>query len=827
MSITLIKDLVREIKSSFGRFFAIFAICFIGVAFFAGVTAASRDMKYSADKYYKEYNLFDYRLISTIGFDKSDVDAVRDNDGVKGVYPSYSTDVLSKNGTTQSVFKLMSLPEDTSDSNNDYINRIRLKEGRMPENSNECVLKYESIKNSELNIGDTLEFTRDDGDINNVLSNTTYTVVGFVYTPYYLSYELGASTIGNGTVSCIAFVNESSFRSNYYSDIYVTIDGADGYDSYSDEYFDYIGEYENTFKDISEVQIHSKMLDTSQYQWYVLDRNSHYSFADYENCADRMTNIAKVFPVFFFFVAALVCLTTMTRMIDEQRGVIGTYKALGYSKAAIAVKYILYAMIASLLGGIMGAILGMHLFPYVIYNTWNIVYQMPAISYDNQINLAAASVLSICGITTLATFLACYKELFATPSLLMRPKAPKNGKKILLEHISFIWKHMSFTAKVTARNIFRYKKRFIMTVVGISGCTALLLAGFGIRDSVSGLVTNQYSEILSYDYSAEYKPGTNKEEKDNAIDVMTQGNYVSEYCTISSEKAYAGTSEDVNENDDKSVTFMCFDDISLSEKFIKLRLRSNKETVHVSNDGVCISEKLSNDLNVKKGDYIYVRNLNGDIGKVKIDNIIEMYVNHYVFISQEYYNTIFGYNAELNTIIGKINGDAKIAQDEISKQLLDTPCIDSIAFFTGSIDKFNDMISSLDIITYVLLVSSGLLAFVVLYNLTNVNISERLREIATIKVLGFYNNEVAEYVYRENIFITIIGALVGLLLGVVLHDFIMKVIEMDGVMFGNYRSILSYILSFVITIIFSLMVNAVMYRKLKKIPMVESLKSVE
>ncbi|MDD3240470.1 MAG: ABC transporter permease [Lachnospira sp.] len=899
------KDLFREIKASFGRFFAIFAICLIGVAFFAGVTASSDDMKHSADQYYDRNNMMDIKLLSTVGFHENDIEAIRGIEGVDGVFAGHNMDAVTVVDHVQSTLKVMSLPDTNLDSSNtDYINQLRIKEGRLPQNNTECVVKYETTKGNLVEVGDTITLASDTSKpIEESLENPTLTVVGIVYTPYYLSYDMGTSTVGNGHIGFCVFVPNSAFLENYYTEVFATVEGAKKLNTYSDAYFKKVDRVIEDIKTMSRDKISSNidsikkefedekvkrrqeadeqirqnvidqltkqyqtfypgldvtdmiapyiesaynkavasfdftqvdeavdqamketLEDSDQWKWYGLSRKEIYSFRDYESSANRMAAIATVFPLFFFFVAGLVCLTTMTRMVDEQRELIGTYKALGYGKFAIAYKYMMYALIASVSGGIIGCMIGLRLFPTVVYNTWNIVYEMPKISYDSHWGLSIIAIASMVLVTVLATLYACVHELSAMPSMLMRPKAPKKGKKILLEHLPFVWKRFSFTMKVTMRNLFRYKKRFVMTVVGIAGCTALLMAGFGIKDSISSLVTKQYQEILQYDMEMTFSGSADNEMKESLYQDLKQDSRINTYMTD-----YSYSSEVYSDASDESKTasISVVSDKEQYKQFVAFRKRRGNQSVPLDDQGVLISEKLSNDLHVKKGDVITLEDGTGAEYQVVVSGIIEMYVNHYVFMSDAYYEQITGKKVNPNRILGKMTDSSVEAENLTGEKYLAMDAVSSITFFTANIDKFNNMIKSLNIITYVLIVSAASLAFVVLYNLTNVNISERIREIATIKVLGFYDVEVGSYVYRENALITIIGSIAGIFLGVLLHGYIMKTVELDAVMFGNAIHWSSYVISLVLTMIFAAFVNLVMYKRLQRIPMVESLKSIE
>lgn len=896
------KDFIRNIKGSLGRFFAIMAIVAIGVAFFAGVTASSGDMKHSSDSYYDEYNMNDIRILSSIGFTSQDIEAVSKVYGVKAVYKTNTQDVLVDYDGRENVAHISGVPVGKASDDDSYINQLRIKEGRLPQNDKECVVKYEDTRKS-MQVGDVISFkSGTEDDINDTFKDTEYTVVGIVYTPCYVSYDLGSSGIGNGHINYCIYVGDDEFKNNYYTECYAVIDGAKDMDTYSDEYKKLIDKYADDIKAISKERLdirkqtvideytrakadkkeelletikknvedsiteqyqayypgmdvssmiapyvktayekavaqfdfdavnaeydkkmNETLADSDSWEWYVLTRESSYSFRDYESSANRMKAIATVFPLFFIIVAGLVCLTTMTRMVEEERGLIGTYKALGYGKATIALKYVIYAFLASLTGAVIGCAAGLRLFPYIIYESWNIIYQMPAIKYASHTILSVVAVASLILVTLIATLYSCYNELSEVPSALMRPKAPKNGKKILLEH-TFIWKHLSFTKKVTMRNIFLYKKRFFMTVIGIAGCGALITAGFGIKDSVQSIIDNQYGQIIHYDNILVFNKNADSDARNNLSDKISSDEY---YKSSLMDYAYTAEVKIPGSKDDYSTEITVVNDISAYRDYVTFRTRRSKKTIELDDSGVIISEKLAKDLNVKEGDNVLIHDEDNKQATVKVSGVMEMYINNYIFMTSEYYSQVFGYTPDNNRILGILTSDGEDIQSVIGDRYLTDNNVKSLTFVKANITRFENMIQSLDLVTWVLIISAGMLAFVVLYNLTNVNISERIREIATIKVLGFYDREVGEYVYRENIILTLIGGVFGLLLGMALHAYIMTTIELDGVMFGTKINISSFLISYGITILFSLLINIFMYPSLKKIPMVESLKSVE
>ena len=566
----------------------------------------------------------------------------------------------------------------------------------------------------------------------------------------------------------------------------------------------------DALKELSDAQLE---IDKMEGKWIVLDRDSHYSYRDYGACADRMDGIAKVFPVFFFLVAALVCMTTMTRMVDEQRNEMGTLKALGYSKLQIASKYLIYALIASILGSILGCSLGMYLFPTVIFNAWNTLYNIDQIKFLFQPGLILLASGSVTGITLLATLYSIYSELIEMPSQLMRPKAAKAGKKILLERISFIWKRLSFLRKVTARNIFRYKKRFFMTIIGIAGCSALLVAGFGINDSISDIVNQQYNVI--YHYDATVAAQTNE--------ITSQIQSLKGVKDVYEEDHLAVTTK--IENKDISTTVHI---ISNDKKFKDFcTLFNGKKEFDLDDSSVLISQKMATKLNKKAGDTIKFKDANNKVIKAKIKGVFTNYVGHHIYASETLYKS-WNTNAKTtHTYLIKSKKTTKKFERNLGNKIMNVDGVQSVTFYSSLQKNFKDMIKSISYIVVVLVISAACLAFVVLYNLSNVNISERKREIATIKVLGFTRKEVDAYINRETILLTILGSLIGLGIGVGLHHLIMNLAEMDDIMFGRTINSISYVISFVMTIGFNAIINLFMHRKLNKIQMVESLKAVE
>lgn len=559
-------------------------------------------------------------------------------------------------------------------------------------------------------------------------------------------------------------------------------------------------------------------------EWYIYDRSTLPEYTGYGENADRMKAIGKVFPVLFFLVAALISLTGMTRMVEEQRVQIGTMKALGYGKGAIARKYIGYALLATITGSILGVLIGEKIFPYIIIYAYGIMYHhIPDIlvPYVPSYGIMASAVAVAC--TLIATIFSCYKELGAQPSELMRPPAPKIGKRVLLERIPFIWKRLNFSWKSTVRNLMRYKKRFFMTIFGIGGCMALMIVGYGIKDSVYEIADIQYSSIQLYDGQIVLQENQTEQDRENLSAFLDKDQDIDSYMD-----GYMKSIILKNGKKERQTYITVFGDTDHVDEYVDFHDRKSKEKYQLTDDGAIISEKTAKLLDVKVGDTVTIQDeKNGDV-KLKIAHICENYMGHYIYMTPSYYKKVFGSAPEYNCVLFKADPSFSKAQlEDAGRKIMERGEVLSISYLLDIQEQLDDMLSSLNLVIIVLIISAGMLAFVVLYNLNTINITERQRELATLKVLGFYDGEVAQYVFRENILLTFIGAAVGVILGKILHLFIIQTVEVDAAMFGRSIYLPSFIYSLLFTVGFSLLINWIMYFKLKKISMVESLKSVE
>ena len=591
-------------------------------------------------------------------------------------------------------------------------------------------------------------------------------------------------------------------------------------------------EYEDAKKDAEdEIAENQQKLDDAKKEledlempeWMVTDREDLPEYTDYGDNADRLRNIGQVFPVIFFLVAALISLTTMTRMVEEQRTQIGTLKALGYKKSAIAAKYICYAFFATLLGSVLGMLIGEKIIPYIIITAYGIMYHNVAntisIDYQPGFALIASTASVVC--TVGATLFASGKELQETPASLMRPPAPKEGKRVLLERLTFIWKHLSFSWKSTIRNLFRYKKRLIMTVFGIAGSMGLMLVGFGIQDSISDIAAIQYRELQHYDGMVIEDSDATEEEHAELFEYMKENEQIAHCNRVQMTKISAPKGS-------SNISIYLFVPESLSEfaKDVTLKNRITGETYELTDEGAAISEKTASLLGLKVGDMIPLKKGDKEY-KVRVAVITENYMSHYLYMTPRVYEQTFGEKPEYENIVFTMQEDCKDDLEMAGTRILAYPGALSISYTSSLASQVDRMLSTLDAVILVLIVSAGMLAFVVLYNLNNINITERQRELATLKVLGFYDGEVSQYVLRENVILTVLGIMFGAVFGILIHRYVITTVEVDAVMFGRNIKPLSFLYSGILTSIFSIVVNGVMHFKLKTIDMVESLKSVE
>lgn len=797
----------REILSSKARFFSILTIILLGVAFYSGIKSAGPDMKEAINNLYSTHNLMDSKIVSNFGLNEKDIDVLRNNDKILDFYGTHSIDVNLTN--TSNVVKFIEY------NNKNNINDFIIVEGRLPENSGEIALDEQALKfDKDIKIGQ--EYVIDtDKDTVKSFNKTKFKIVGIVRSPMYIEKGArGITSVGKGSVDYFAVLNKSDILMNLYTEIYVRFKNVQGLDAYSSEYKELMDENNKYLE-----KLYS---DRNKGQYYFFDRTDNPGYLGYEDSISSLDNIASVLPVFFFLVAVLICLTTMTRMVEENRVEIGTLKSLGYSDFEISKKYIVYSSLASILGCILGILIGSNVLPIIISNAYESLYSLPKLNIYYYKSYIIQSMLISILCTVGATLFVIRIELKSKPSSLMKVKAPKLGKKIFLERITPLWKILSFNYKVTFRNIFRYKQRMIMTILGIAGCMAILVTGFGLKESNVGSVEKQFDKLWKYDamviLNEDFTNKENKEYKDilNEISANKDNLNVHQESVIFSKE---------NMNKQEATLYVPQYKEKL-DNFIFLNDRVSGEKYEISDDGVIITEKLAKLLGASSGDTISMKDEDNNTYKIKVDKIVENYVKHYIYMSPSYYEKVFENKPLYNMQFLNIENDT-MNEDEITSKLLECKNVTNVTLTSQIQESTEDSIANMNLVMLVIIISAGCLAFVVLYNLNNINVSERIRELSTIKVLGFFDNEVTMYILRENVILTLLGVIAGSFLGKILHTFIIYTAETDTMMMYPNISIVSYILSASITILFSIIVMVIMHIKLKKVNMIDALKSNE
>lgn len=980
------KTTVREIKNSFGRYFAILAIVALGVGFFAGLKMSMPDMHATADDYFEKLQLFDYRMLSTLGFEDSDVEAARAQADVRSAEGSVSFDIAYVDEAgNESVMKVYSVTED--------INGLSLVAGRMPEKADECVV--DSNLYDETAIGEKIVFSEknEEEDLEQ-FAYKEYTIAGVARSSYYVNFERGNTSLGNGKISGFMYIPIEGFDVDYYTEIFVKFD--EDLPIYSDEYENYMdakeAEWENFCEQLAmeryteikteaeteladaeqeladkkadaekeladaeqelkdgeteladgedklntarqELEDKEKELDAAEAQlktveeeltaqeaqvaqleqipqmaeqaavargqleaakaqlnqsktqiasgrtqikegketlaeeevnlaeakqeladgWeeyneakaefdeqiadaeaeiadareeiakieepdtYVLGRETNVGYACFESDSSIIEGIANVFPVFFFLVAALVCMTTMNRMVEEQRTQIGILKALGYGEASIMGKYMFYSGSAAVVGCVGGFFGGTWLFPTVIWYVYGIMYSMQNLVYVFDWRLAAVSLTAALLCSIGVTWYTCHHELALVAAELMRPKAPKAGKRVFMEYLPFIWKRLKFLQKVSIRNVVRYKKRFFMMIIGISGCTALLVTGFGVKDSVADVAKMQYGEIQLYDMSISFS--NPQESADNVFAEKAEelkGTYA-----LASEK----TMDLVVDGNVKSVNMIIPEKEEGLGEFIDLHTEKGEALSYPGENEVVITNSLAEEFGLNVGEEIILRDDNLKEIRVKISGVAQNFVYNYVYLNCDTYEKQLGEMPEFKNVYLNFPEETDVHMAAAAFMKMDD--VTSATVSEDVKERFDSMMASLDSVVILIIACAAVLAFIVLYNLTNINITERIREIATIKVLGFYKKETSSYVFRENIVLTGIGGIIGLGLGVLLHRFVMSQVKIDMVSFAVQIKPISYVYSLLFTFLFAMIINSVMSVKLEKINMAESLKYVD
>ena len=917
----LFKDALREIRRSFGRFMSVFLIIALGCGFFTGIKASCPDMILTASNYVEQSRLMDLRLRSNIGVKSKDIAAVRSAEGVEGACAGYSKEFYYNYDQRNVVLKAISINSNVESGGVNDLNAPVLQEGRLPTAKNECAVEVKIGAPDTFKIGEkiTLKAPNSSEKVTDTLACDTFEIVGVVISPLYIGFERDHASIGSGSVNSNIFLPEESFVCDYYTDLYVRLEGMSGYEPFSEEYkkqtekrgaaaekafeesvsqryesmknsaqqkTDYAqGEietlesvlstdvdslsalhekalaaaaelqkkYAQQEKSFQKVLIKSQLMQTnekadmlaaligdtdgsvregyseqleqaktelaaakeqlenaSELKFYNQTRFDLSDYEGYRDDAEKINNVSKVFPMFFILIAALVCLTTMTRMVEEQRTVIGVYKALGYGEIHILAKYMIYGALASLTGSCIGAAAGLQIFPRLIIRTYRIMYNIPgaATPFRPAYMLAAACVSVL--LTCAAAVYSCRRELRAQPAEIMRPKAPAAGRRVLLERAPAIWNKLSFLMKVTVRNLLRYKKRFFMTVIGVAGCTALIITGFGLKNSVSAIIDKQFGEIFRY--SAIVALNT---DFDNAYKAVEDCNGV-KYS-----KAAFSMAVEADGGDGYSATIIAAD--GLKDRYVQMKRPDGSDID--PEKGVVITQKLADMCDLSEGDSISFTDPDGDRYEAKIGGIMQNYALNYIFMTDAQYEKTFGKKPQDN--IALLNTDNSASNESVKSELISDERVLGVTFKDDSAKSFMRSIKSMNAIVLLLIVCAAFLAATVLYNLANINITERMRELATVKVLGFYDGETAAYIYRESVISTAIGIIIGLGLGKLLHYFVVVTVEVEAVMFIRELNAASYIIGALLTAGFACIVNGALYFRLRNIDMAQSLKSIE
>ena len=900
----LVTTSFREIKNSFPRFLSLMIMSFLGVFVFSGLKATAPFMMDSLDRYYDERNAYDIKLVSNLGFASDDIEIVKTIEGVKDIeYVNYADVSFHTKNDKDYVLSINSV------TNN--LNYLSTEYDLTSLASNELLVEEPFLEKTEYQIGDEIVLESDE------FNSNVFIIKGVVDSPLYfnnadLNNNRGKTNVGNGTVNFYSYTNISSFKNEYYKNIYLTVDDAmkyetnstkynqavdkvmeaisnkeedilktrydlvrDNYDKlviiyqaiwqYSmgretvdnylsqnefqndeqfKQYFATLSEsdsnyqsakkindtillleenkdnYDQCMSALSELGIEKK--DLSKYittlrktmenkKLYVYNRLNDSTYKSYVDDTDSVTNLAYVFPIVFYAVAILVSLVSMNRMVEDDRMMLGTFKSLGFSNNMILFKYMLFAAIATLVGGIIGVGLGVVIIPSLINSIYHLLFDLPKFYIglnikDSLIGFIIA-IVCICG----STLYTVHKELKAKPAELLRPKSPKAGRKVFLERFEKLWRKIKFSNKITIRNISRYKKRVGVTTLGVAGCCALMLCGFGIKDSITDIPARQFTHITTEDATLYFNNVT----KEEAKEVLNNETSFQSYAILNNTNATIGKYDIyisvLSENFEE---FQHFYDLDTKEK------------CNLNDDEVLISDKLASLLKVKKGDTIEFYDDNNNYN-MKVGAVVENYIQHFIFMNERTYNKNSSKDLTFNMAYVELGDLTKDEQLDLQAKMLENSNVLNMTFIQDSIDQANDMLQTLDKVVVILIVLAAMLSFIVLYNLSNINIHERKREIATLKVLGFYPNEVDRYITQENWILTVIGIVIGLVAGFFLTNIVVSTVEIEYVRFIHVIRPLSFIYASVMSLLFTLIVNFITHFSLKNIDMIESLKSVE
>ena len=820
MKSMLIKHIFMKIKDNYKRFLSLLSMALLGVGFYSGIQACNPDMLKTLDNFYDNNNVYDIEITSNLGMTEENLKDISKINNVEKAIGIYTKDVYLNTNNEKYVLKLIAL--------NNEINKVYLEEGKLPKNNNEIAVEKSLLNDNNLKINDNIN-----------IENKNYKIVGTIISPLYFSTEKPNTTLGSGKIDYYAYLIEDEIKNEVYSNIYINVSNTKKELTNSDEYKSLVKEVTNSIEKIKEEkekdrynELYGDIIKNSEKygisidqtkfikpKWYIQNRLNNESYKELINASDNIKKLGNIFPLIFFAISILVSLISMMRMIEEDRTENGTLKSLGYNNFEITLKYIIYSLLATIIGSISGVFIGSYLIPYVIWNIYKKLFFIPKFIYlinssTNALGLLICT-LCICG----TAIFVCIHNLKEKPANLMRPKNPKSGKKIFIEKINFIWKKINFSEKITIRNIFRYKARVFTTIFGIAGCTALILAGFGLKDSIKEVANYQFNNIFKYD-----KTLIINENKDyNLIkNYITNDNDINKFIEVNTQTITVEYN-----NKEQDVTLVTPNNFKELKNIIYLsNIDDGKEIEEPPYNTCIISEKTSKLLNIKIGDTLTIINNENNKKEIKVSYITKNYINQYIYITKDTYNNIFN-NYNINSFLVDLKEINNEEKESFDTKYITEGYVSAIVNNEDIKNSINDMLSSIDSIVAILIIAATALAFVVLYNLSNINISERKREIATLKVLGFYPKEVDKYINSETFILTIIGIIIGLIFGSYLSHFIISTCEPDYIMFDRNVFVISYIYSILITTTFTIIVNIVTHFNLKKTNMIESLKNVE
>ncbi len=805
----LFKNTIRKLKHSFGRYFSLLIIVLIGIGFYAGIQSSVPSIKTLQNDYYNETNLMDLTVRSTLGLTENDLNVLKKLSSVKRAEGSFTTTVL----TGEDAIKVHAITKN--------VNKYKLEKGRIPQNENECLADSSFYK-----VGDTIEITSEDTP----LTQTKFKVVGTIISPLYTGTNYGYTNIGSGKLHSYIYIPKNVFTEDVYTEIYILGNKEDDEVPYSRAYDDFLEDLTDEVEDIQKEreeirlnEIKANLMNAAiaspnklaqipniESKWYITNRNSEVTgYSTLENQYFQVTTIATIIPLIFVSIVFLMTSNTMSRMINEERTEMGTFSSLGISNARIILNYLCYVLSGTIIGAIIGYLIGTFFIPPLVYNIFQ--FHIPRLEYYFDIKLFIACLVVAITLMIVVTLWNSYKELKQKPATLLRPASPKSGKTIFLEKIKLFWSKLSFSSKITTRNIFRYKKRVFMTLIGSAGCTCLIFLGFALKDSVNGVGNKQYGEIFKYDNMLVLNNSIKTIENTNIKDMIKNPLLFNQY------------SNDLKYKKDETLSayILIPNNLNTFKNYFNLLDYKTGNTLKLNNDGVIITPKIADKLELEVGDNLTIQSINGKEKKVKIKGIAENYISNYIYISKDLYENLFNEEITYNMIASDNNKKTK------AKDILNSGSVMTINFSDDLMESANKEIKGLNNIVVLIVIVSSMLALTVLYNLTSINISERQREIATLKVLGFTGRESNEYIYRETLVIVIIGIIVGLIIAVPLHRVITGFIEGDDMMFLKNVNALSFVFASMLTLIFALIMQVVTYFKLKKVDMIESLKSVE